>query len=68
MADRHTIFLKLVHDVPPYRPGFDACHHVGLVDPQDPIHAVHIDRSDSALFPRIAPERIGDIRAAAVWD
>ena len=63
----YTVFPKFGHDVPAYGSRLNACQLVFLVDPENAIHACHIDGRDHSLLMGMTPQRIRHVGSPAVW-
>ena len=61
-------FLEFRHDVTADGAGLYAGQHVVAIDPEDAIHAAHVDRDDGAPFVRETSQRVGDVGPATVRD
>src|SRR6267378_4529058 len=66
VSHRDAMLCQRRYDVAADRSCFNAGHHVRLVDPDDSVHAPHVDRDNRALLLRLTAKSVSDVGAAAV--
>ncbi len=68
VAHGELCFRELGGDVTPHGARFDASHAVHGIDPEDLVHAAHVEGHDGSGLRRIAAQRVGDVRATPEGD